>query len=41
VLDRIGLKPTERIAGFIYIGQTAVTLEDRPRPGVDSITTKF
>jgi nitroreductase len=41
VLDRIGLKPTERIAGFIYIGQTAVPLEDRPRPRIDSITTKF
>jgi nitroreductase len=41
VLDRIGLKPTERIAGFIYIGQSAVVLEDRPRPAIDSITTKF
>jgi nitroreductase len=41
VLDRIGLKPTERMAGFIYIGQTAVPLEDRPRPQIDSITTRF
>lgn len=41
VLNRIGLKPTERIAGFIYIGQTAIALEDRPRPPIDSITTKF
>lgn len=41
VLERIGLKPTERIAGFIYIGHTAVALEDRPRPNPASITTRF
>ena len=41
VLERIGLKPTERIAGFIYIGHAAGPLEDRPRPQIDSITTKF
>ena len=41
VLDKIGLRPTERIAGFIYIGQPGDTLEDRPRPAVESITTRF
>lgn len=41
VLEKIGLKPGERIAGYIYIGQPADPLEDRPRPSVDSITTKF
>ena len=41
VLERIGLKPTERIAGFVYIGQPAVPLEDRPRPAIESITTRF
>lgn len=41
VLERIGLKPGERIAGFIYIGQSAAVLEDRPRPPVDAITTRF
>jgi nitroreductase len=41
VLERIGLKPGERIAGFIYIGQSATVLEDRPRPAVDAITTRF
>jgi nitroreductase len=40
-LERIGLKPTERIAGFIYIGHTAITLEDRPRPSPAAITTRF
>jgi len=41
VMEKIGLKATERIAGFVYIGQSAATLEDRPRPSVDSITTRF
>jgi len=41
VLERIGLKPSERIAGFIYVGQSAITLEDRPRPATDTITTRF
>jgi nitroreductase len=41
VLERLGLKPTERIAGFIYIGQPADALEDRPRPDTKAITTRF
>ena len=41
VLAKVGLKPTERIAGYIYIGQPVEPLEDRPRPPVDSITTRF
>ena len=41
VLERIGLKPTERIAGFIYIGQPVDLLEDRPRPDVHAVTTRF
>ena len=41
VLERIGLKPTERIAGFIYIGRPAGPLEDRPRPEIGRITTRF
>ena len=41
VLERIGLKPGERIAGFIYIGHPADRLEDRQRPPIDSITTRF
>jgi nitroreductase len=41
VLARLGLKPTERIAGFIYIGHPVEPLEDRPRPSVDTITTRF
>ncbi len=41
VLERIGLKPTERIAGFIYIGHPVDPLEDRPRPALESIITRF
>jgi nitroreductase len=41
VQERIGLKPTERIAGFIYIGQPTDPLEDRPRPDIHAITTRF
>jgi len=41
VLAKIGLKPTERIAGYIYIGHPVEPLEDRPRPPVDAITTRF
>jgi nitroreductase len=41
VLERIGLKPTERIAGFIYVGHPAGPLEDRPRPVLESIVTRF
>ena len=41
VLERIGLKPNERIAGFIYMGQPADPLEDRPRPDIHTITTRF
>ena len=41
VQERIGLKPTERIAGFIYIGQPADPLEDRPRPDIHAVTTRF
>jgi nitroreductase len=41
VLARVGLKPTERIAGFIYVGHAVEPLEERPRPPVDSITTRF
>ncbi len=40
-LERIGLKPTERIAGFIYIGHPVEPLEDRARPPLEAITTRF
>jgi hypothetical protein len=39
--EKLGLQPGERVAGFIYIGTTAVTLEERVRPDLDKITTRF
>lgn len=41
VLERIGLRQGERIAGFLYIGQSAVPLEDRRRPDLDPLVTRF
>jgi len=41
VKERLGLKLGERIAGFIYVGTPAVALEERLRPALDKIVTKF
>ena len=40
-LDALGLAPEERAAGFIHIGRTAHAREDRPRPALDTIVTRF
>ncbi len=41
VKDELGLKPGERVAGFIYIGKPAEPLEERVRPDLDTIVTRF
>jgi nitroreductase len=41
VKEKLGLKPGERIAGFIYIGKPAEPLEERVRPQLDKIVTYF
>ncbi|BAT60168.1 putative NAD(P)H nitroreductase YdjA [Variibacter gotjawalensis] len=41
VLKRFGLKPGERIAGFVHIGTAARPPEDRPRPALADIVTHF
>ena len=41
VLDAIGLHENERIAGFIHIGKAAHPPEDRPRPPLNEIATRF
>jgi nitroreductase len=41
VRDTLGLAGNERVAGFIYIGKSAVPLEDRPRPDVHTLVTRF
>ncbi len=41
VKDRLGLKAGERVAGFIYIGTSKETLEERPRPDPNKIVGRF
>jgi nitroreductase len=41
VREVLGLQEGERVAGFIYIGQPANALEDRPRPALDTIMSFF
>lgn len=41
VKERLGLRPGERIAGFIYIGTSMVELEERPRPDMTKIVRYF
>jgi nitroreductase len=41
VLDKLGLSPTEKIAGFVHIGTAARPPEDRPRPSLADIVTRF
>jgi nitroreductase len=37
----IGLAEHERIAGFIHIGRATAAIEDRPRPPLAEIVTRF
>jgi len=41
VKERMGLKPGERVAGFIYVGHAKDALEERPRPDMAGIVTRF
>ena len=41
VLDALGLAEHERMAGFIHIGRPAHPPEDRLRPPLDEIATRF
>src|SRR5437879_6185643 len=41
VLDRLGLKADEKLAGFIHIGTQTKPSEDRPRPALANIVTRF
>lgn len=40
-LDALGLAPHEKIAGFIHIGRINERPEDRPRPPLAEIVTRF
>jgi nitroreductase len=41
VLDGLGLAPNERIAGFVHIGRPVKPAEDRPRPPLSEIVTRY
>jgi nitroreductase len=41
VLDGLGLKADEKLAGFIHIGTQTKPSEDRPRPPLSDIVTRF
>jgi nitroreductase len=41
VLDALGLKPHEKIAGFVHVGRPTHAPEDRPRPLLADIVTHF
>jgi nitroreductase len=41
VLDALGLKAEEKLAGFIHIGTPSKPSEDRPRPKLSDIVTRF
>jgi nitroreductase len=41
VLDALGIKPDERIVGFVHIGRPARPPEDRPRPPLLEIVTRY
>ena len=41
VLDGLGLKSDEKLAGFIHIGTPSRPSEDRPRPQLAEIVTRF
>jgi nitroreductase len=41
VLDGLGLKAGEKLAGLIHIGTVSKPSEDRPRPALSDIVTRF
>jgi nitroreductase len=41
VLARLGLADNERIAGFVHIGTPAKPPEERERPKLESLVTRF
>jgi nitroreductase len=41
VLDALGLSANERMAGYVHIGRPARAPEDRDRPKLESIVTRY
>ena len=41
VLEGLGLAPHEKIAGFVHLGSSSATPQERERPVLSSITSRF
>ena len=41
VLDALGFKPDEKVAGFVHIGRPAKPPDDRERPKLTDIVTRY
>ena len=41
VQENLGLADNERVAGFIYVGKSAVPLEERARPDFRTLVTRY
>ncbi|MGC1662426.1 MAG: nitroreductase [Bradyrhizobium sp.] len=41
VLDGLGLKVDEKLAGLVHIGSVSKPSEDRPRPALSDLVTRF
>jgi nitroreductase len=41
VLDALGLAPNEKITGFVHIGRPAKPPDDRPRPDLAAIVSRY
>jgi len=41
VLDALGLAPNEKITGFVHIGRPGKPPEDRPRPDLTAIVSRY
>ena len=37
----LGVQPGESIVGFVHIGTPTATIEDRPRPALDDIVSRW
>jgi nitroreductase len=41
VLEALGGRPPERVAGFLFLGTGGVELEERPRPVLEDVVTEW
>jgi len=41
VLEGLGLAPHEKIAGFVHVGSSSATPQERERPVLSSITSRY